>query len=301
MGKLRVLLVFFVVAALLWCFTPTTVGACAPGPCYWIGSAKVEDAWVPAGTEISAWINGVQVGETTTGSLPGYDAWEFRIMVPSDDPATPGVEGGSQGDMVQFKIKRPGDVGWLEAAIDPATKAIFVWGDPDFAWHGVLLTAGNPPPATLEGQVHLQGRPTPPDPTWETPLRVVFFAPGTNTILREENITTDQEGSFTISDVASDIYDIGVKCPRSLSELVPDVAFPGGATVPVDFGTLREGDANNDDATTGLDCALLWFYFGQTSVEALEKCDFNRDGVVSGLDYSLLWTNFGQKGDMWGM
>ena len=297
MGKLRVLLVFFVMAALLWCLTPTMVGACAPEPCYWIGSAKVDDAWVPAGTAISAWINGVQFGETTTGSLPGYDAWEFQIMVPSDDLATPGVkEGGYQGETVQFKIKRPGDVGWLEAAIDPAGMAMFAW---ESLYSGVLLTASAPAPAALEGQVHLQGRPAPPSSTWETPLRVMFFEPGTNSILREENVTTDQEGSFTIPDVASDIYDIGVKCPRSLSELVTGVGFPGGATIPVDFGTLREGDANDDDVITGLDYAVLWSFFGQTSGEALEKCDFNRDGAVTGVDYSLLWNNFGQIGSCW--
>ena len=86
-----------------------------------------------------------------------------------------------------------------------------------------------------------------------------------------------------------------------MSELVTGVGFPGGATIPVDFGTLREGDANNDDVITGLDYAVLWSFFGQTSGEALEKCDFNRDGAVTGLDYSLLWYNFGQIGEMYGM
>ncbi len=154
---------------------------------------------------------------------------------------------------------------------------------------------------SLNGHVDLQGRPTPPDARWETPLTVVFFESGTSNVVRTENVTTDNEGNFTVADVENGTYDIGVKCPRSLSELVTGVVFSGGTTTPVSFGTLREGDANNDDAITGADYAYLYTYFGATSDPGLEYCDFNRDGVVSGLDYSLLWANFGQMGDMWGM
>jgi hypothetical protein len=231
--------------------------------------------------------------------MEGQEASEFRIEVPADSPYTWDViEGGKNWDKVFFKIKRPYDADWRAALINSEESGVFF--DDCWYWH-VLLTTEVPLFAALEGQVDLQGRPEAPDSSWETPLRVVFLEPGTNTILREENITTDEEGSFTIPDVASDIYDIGVKCPRSLSELVGGVAFPSGATVPVDFDTLREGDANNDDTITGLDYAMLWSYFGQTSGEALEKCDFNRDGAVTGVDYSLLWNSFGQIGDMYGM
>jgi hypothetical protein len=104
-----------------------------------------------------------------------------------------------------------------------------------------------------------------------------------------------------VADVEAGIYDIGVKCPRSLSNLVTGVAFSSGTPTEVDFGTLREGDANNDDVVNGADYAMLWFYLGQTSGEALDKCDYNRDGVVSAIDYSLLWGHFGQSGDMYGM
>ena len=308
MGKLRVLVVFCAMAALLGGFAPSTVWAC-PAPCYWIGSAKVDDAWVPQGTAISAWIDGVQFGESTTGSLAGYDAWEFRIMVPPDDLMTPAIkEGGYKGDMVEFKILRPSDVAWLEAAIEPARAAMFVWDDDIFAWREVLLRAGSPPPAGLVGQVHLQGRPTAPHPSWVTPLKVVFFEAGTHNILKEANTTTDQWGRFTIPDVDSDFYDICLKSPRSLSERVENVGFPGGSPVEVDFvHPLREGDAKilsdppdyvvEADVINEADYSVVLFYFGQTTVDALEKCDFNRDGAVNGLDFALLWMNFGQTGD----
>jgi len=163
------------------------------------------------------------------------------------------------------------------------------------------FTISVPVSSSLMGHVDLQGRPVPPDPSWITPLTVVFFTPGTSTVVRQESVITDDKGDFTITNVPSGTYDIGVKCPRSLSELVSGVAFSADTVTPVDFGILREGDANNDDAITGADYAFLHYYFGQTSGEALETCDFNRDGQVDGLDYSLLWGNFSQTGDMWGM
>jgi len=299
MGKLRVLVVFFVAAALLWCFVPNPVSACQPGPCRWDGSAEVNGVGVPAGTAISAWINGVKWAETTTGSMAGQEASEFRIEVPADNPYTSDViEGGKTWDRVFFKIKRPYDADWLAARINSEDSGVYFaecWYFP------VLLTAEVPAFATVEGQVHLQGRPAPPDSSWETPLTVKFFQTGTDNVVGTEDVTTDNEGKFTVADVASDTYDIGVKCPRSLSELVSGVVLPAGATIPVDFGTLREGDANNDDVITGLDYAMLWSFFGQTAGEALDKCDFNRDGAVTGMDYSLLWNNFDQIGDMYGM
>jgi hypothetical protein len=157
------------------------------------------------------------------------------------------------------------------------------------------------PLGSLNGHVDLQGRPTPPDASWITPLTVVLFEQGTSTVVRTEEVTTDNEGNFTVADVETGTYDIGVKCPRSLSELVTGVAFSADTVTPVTFGTLREGDANNDDVITGADYSVLWSYLGQTSGEALDKCDFNRDGVVSAIDYSLLWMNLGQVGDMQGM
>jgi hypothetical protein len=157
------------------------------------------------------------------------------------------------------------------------------------------------PPGSLSGHVDLQGRPTPPDASWITPLTVVFFEQGTDTVVRTEDVTTDDEGNFTVADVETGTYDIGVKCPRSLSNLVTGVAFSASTPTEVDFGTLREGDANNDDAITGADYSYLYTYFGATSNPGLDYCDFNRDGVVGGLDYSLLWGNFGQVGDMYGM
>ena len=171
------------------------------------------------------------------------------------------------------------------------TKAVSV--GTDILDHGAVMD-GNVTiicQTTLEGHVNLQGRSSPPHTSWITPLTVSFLGDGAVAT------TTDNVGNFTIADVTPGIYDICVKSPRALSELVTGVEMVVCETTSVDFGTLREGDANDDDVVDELDYSLLHFYFWVTSGEGLDKCDFNRDGVVDELDYSLLHSNFWQIGD----
>ena len=51
---------------------------------------------------MTAWVNGTQFAETQT-FLDGA-ASVYRLDVPGDDPDTPGVEGGRDGDSVRFKV-----------------------------------------------------------------------------------------------------------------------------------------------------------------------------------------------------
>ena len=58
---------------------------------------------VPAGIEVSAWINGIQYANTETIIHDGQS--KYIIDVPGDDPSTPGViEGGEPGDVITFKV-----------------------------------------------------------------------------------------------------------------------------------------------------------------------------------------------------
>ena len=159
------------------------------------------------------------------------------------------------------------------------------------------LAKAAPPPVefTIEGQVNLQGRPDPPDLSWITPLTVWFFQGGA--VVRTENVTTDDEGRFTITNVTPGTYDIGVKSPRALSNLVTGIDVSG--TTYIDFGTLREGDADNDDAVAMSDYALLYTAYGSVPGDPNwnDNCDFNRNGAVELGDYALLYDNYGQTGD----
>lgn len=74
-----------------------------PLPSSFYGTVKENGENVPVGTTISAWINGVQYGETHT--LLYADVSVYAIDVPGDDPSTAGIlEGGIQGDIIVFKI-----------------------------------------------------------------------------------------------------------------------------------------------------------------------------------------------------
>jgi hypothetical protein len=154
-------------------------------------------------------------------------------------------------------------------------------------------------PAVLEGQVSLQGRSSPPDASWITDLAVTFSQSGV--AVRTKNVTTDNAGNFTIGDVQPGVYDVCVKSPRALSELETGVVMASDTTTPVSFDTLREGDANNDDATSLADYALLYAAYGSApgDINWNDNCDFNRNGAVDLGDYALLYTNYGQTGDLY--
>ncbi|MDI7277746.1 MAG: hypothetical protein QME94_17340 [Anaerolineae bacterium] len=63
------------------------------------GMATVGGVPAPAGTEVTAWIGGVQCGRTTTVE----DGW-YALDVPGDDPDTPEVDGGRSGDPVVLRV-----------------------------------------------------------------------------------------------------------------------------------------------------------------------------------------------------
>jgi len=286
MRKLTVLVIFFLVAACLLCFCPVVVTAHYYLPHRFVGTAKVDGVWVPEGTEISAWVNGIKYAETTTLSLPNQQSWQFILDVPVDDVRTPDdVEGAMDGEIVVFKIKRIADWDYMVAH----ETAVFYFN----GYTLVSLTTEVPPPATLEGQVHLQGRPAPPNSRWETPLRVTFLP-----VVTTEDVITDDEGRFTIDNIVPDTYNIRVKNSHTLSRLVTGVVFYAGATVVVDFGTLPEGDGNDDNVVDIDDVTLLATSFGKSSGQPgfIDNCDFTRDGVVDIDDVTLIALNFGTFG-----
>jgi hypothetical protein len=76
------------------------------------------------------------------------------------------------------------------------------------------------------------------------------------------------------------------------------VTLAGGAN-PVDFGTLRAGDANDDNCVLLVDFSILVSTFGMCTADAGfdGRADFDGSGCVALVDFSLLATNFSQCGD----
>ena len=151
--------------------------------------------------------------------------------------------------------------------------------------------------APLAGRVTLQGRGNPPSSRWEGyPVRVNFYAPGGSTPLSSYQVTLDTSGNFTVIGPGPGSYDVSVKNPHSLSNRKANVTLPTGTTI--DFGTLLEGDASDNDRVAGEDFSILATAYGTTPSQPGwdARADFNGDEAISGADFSLLATNYGRQG-----
>ena len=106
-----------------------------------------------------------------------------------------------------------------------------------------------------------------------------------------------QAGGYFAIVVNPGTYRICVKGPHSLQVCKYNVVLdcPGvgcNCDADVDFGVLREGDANGDNKVDAIDASILATYYWGSDPRA----DFNDDGIINALDASLLATNYWQTG-----
>ena len=145
----------------------------------------------------------------------------------------------------------------------------------------------------LSGKVALQSHSSPNG----QPVRIWRFAPGGASPIASYSNTLDASGGLTVCGIPAGTYDFRVKGGHSLSIRRANVSASGGAT-PVDFCTLLEGDASDDDRVSGVDFSVLATTYnkqtGQPGFDA--RADFNDDGRISGVDFSLLATNYNRSG-----
>jgi hypothetical protein len=73
-----------------------------PLPSSFYGQVRVNDQFVPDGTLVRALIGGTAYAETRTQTYQGSAV--YNLTVPGDDASTTEVEGGQEGDVVQFEI-----------------------------------------------------------------------------------------------------------------------------------------------------------------------------------------------------
>jgi len=154
----------------------------------------------------------------------------------------------------------------------------------------------------ITGTVNLQGRPSPPAPPWSIPLEVELFCsissqPG----LYPYSVTTDQNGQFSFTHVVSQTStcDISVKNGHTLQNTKYGVTINAGGNV-MDFGTLLEGDANDDNRISLVDFSILATSYdlgnGDPGFDA--RADFNENDWIEIADFSLLATNYDRSGDI---
>jgi len=155
----------------------------------------------------------------------------------------------------------------------------------------------------LQGQVNLCRKQPQGDPTWETPLVVSFFDNSTKLEMNWSpiDVTTDAYGNFTIGDIVVGTYDVGVKNYTTLSKMVYGKVFTAGDITPADFGTLIEGDTDNDDKVKLGDFNRVLNNFGAKPGDTGwdPNYDFDRSGKLDLGDFNLVLNNFGGKGDIY--
>jgi hypothetical protein len=120
--------------------------------------------------------------------------------------------------------------------------------------------------------------------------------------------STDTSGHFTVTDILSGTYDLGIKGSNTLSSCFPNIGLSlgvntqqfGGASCAVPGNCLRGGDANGNDFVTGADYSLLSATFLKCAGDSgfNPAADFNGNGCIQGSDYSLLSTHYLQQGDL---
>ena len=165
-------------------------------------------------------------------------------------------------------------------------------------WSPSVELAGTLP--IIEGTVHLQGRPAPPAPSWSVPLVVTLYDPGNSTPAYTYNVTTDTSGTFSVTHAVAGTYvcDIRVKNLHTLRNVKSNVTLVPDGNV-LDFGTLREGDANNDNYVAIIDFSILATTYdkglGQPGFDP--RADFNENHYIEIADFSLLATNYDTHGD----
>jgi hypothetical protein len=160
----------------------------------------------------------------------------------------------------------------------------------------VSPTAG----ATLEGNVTFVGRATPAQ--WVEEFVVRFFDNSTKneTLWSSINATTNNTGFFNITGLTPGTYDVSIDSRTSVSEMVTNVTL--NSTAVVDFGTIRVGDANQDDSVSSKDKAKLYKGWGTSEGTPgwNADADFNNDGSLGSKDKALLYKFWGQNGDLVG-
>jgi len=151
----------------------------------------------------------------------------------------------------------------------------------------------------LEGIVSFPGRDKSYD-RWVEELEVRFWEYGSEKSWSPVPAITDRNGYFDVFGIPPGTYNVAIKNWTCLSELETGVVLPDGEVTEVDFGTTREGDANDDDWVTGSDRSLLYAAWGSHEGDPNwnPHCDFNRDGWITGADRNLMYTYWNQHGDL---
>jgi uncharacterized repeat protein (TIGR01451 family) len=209
-----------------------------PRPSSFFGTATAGGENVPAGTEVSAWIDGMKYAEATIFSADSLSV--YRLDIPGDLPGTPAIEGGQPGQTVVFKV------GGAQVS-QTAT-----WQEGSASRLDLTATFGPDLTVTVDDGVSLAA----PGATLTYTIVVTNQGPGTATgvVIRDMLssgtgfVSASDGGSATGSVVTWPAFDLaeGQSAMRTLTARVA-TSFPAGLTDLTNVATVA------DDGSQGLD------------------------------------------------
>ena len=190
----------------------------------------------------------------------------------------------------------------LAGGISPITITSAILSDPDGV--EILSTTNDGQIQVLTwgiivGHVTYQGRSTPPSADWVSPISVTLYAHGEVSPAYGFAAVTDEMGTFTVTNILTDTYDVKVRDLHSLWNVRSNVAV-GLGIVALDMGTLVEGDSDLNGLIDVVDFSILSSSFGTTDPDPLfdRRADYNNSNDIDILDFSLLASNYGRSGEV---
>ncbi len=284
-----------------------------------VGSVNPSTGVLTAGTALGAYTNvvvatsGAVTGTASVTLVPG-PLYSITITPPQATVIASQQQTFSAQGYDRYGNVRTGDtfvwsVNDVAAGTIDASSGVFTAGTAPGTYANVVQAASGSVTAsasvdvigvTVDGTVTLQGGLRPASGRVVS-LTVKLFAPGANVIsavpLATHTPNTVDSGTnlvtFRVDGVLPATYDITVSGPHTLQNVKRNVVVAAPAT-SISFGTLLEGNANDDTIINALDFSIMATAYmksaGQSGFSA--GADFDMSGAVNALDFSLLAANY---------
>ncbi|MBL7739314.1 MAG: DUF4082 domain-containing protein [Chitinophagaceae bacterium] len=270
----------------------TDTGANHVGSQAVINSALARQVPVISAKQMLTWLDGRN--HSSFGSITWVgNVLNFTITAASGSNNLRAMLPVNAGSGILTQISRAGSpISYTTATIKGIEYAFF-----DASITG-NYSANYGPTTSITGTVTLQGRPVAPNARWIVPIKVELYVTGNPTPVATYNTITDNTGQFTVTGLPIGTFNVKVKSSHTLARVrVGEVLAAGGNAI--NFGTLLEGDVNDNNFVTLPDLSLLINSFNKTAGDPGydPRADLNNDGFVTLADLSLLINNFNLQGE----